>query len=191
MGDAVKRDAGIVQTSADGSVAVRTFRSVVESLRISAAAKRELIALHQRELDAERAAAEARCVAPGLVDELRTFTRGAAEIGYAEALHDVASELQRYGTDAERAAKAVAREARVHLTMATSRVPALLVDAAQDGVFGRIEEMRERDRLPRGSSDRIGPSEFGPAPLAAAIVRQREAGITVTRVSDDADEVKP
>ena len=36
---------------------VRTFRSVVESLRISVAAKRDLLDLHQRELDAERAAA--------------------------------------------------------------------------------------------------------------------------------------
>ena len=173
------------------SPAVRTFRSVVESLRISVAAKRDLLDLHQRELDAERAAAEARCVAPGLVDELRSLTRGAAEIGYAEALHDVASEFQRYGTDAERAAEAVAHEARVAMAMANGIVPGVLLDATYNGVFGRIEEMRDRDRLPRGSADRIGPSEFGPAPLAAAIVRQREAGITVTRVSDADDEVKP
>lgn len=172
----------------ENAPAVRTFASVVESLRISAAAKRELLTLHQRELDAERAAAEARCVAPEIAAELRDLVRGVAEIAYAEAVRDAAGELQRYGTVAERAAEAAASKARVALTMAHRRVPRTLLNSMVDGVYGRVEEMRERDRLPSYSPDRIGPCGTGPSPLAAAIVRHRESGMTVTVMSPESDD---
>lgn len=154
--------------------AVRTFASVVEGLRISAATKRELLALHFGEVLAERDAAEARCLAPGLTDDLRDLVRGVVAVTRAETraetLRDVAQELQRFGTDTERAAEADAREARLALAHSFQSVPASLSHALVDEREKALRELRAAETLPPDDPDRR--VMYGPCPLG---VRARAA----------------
>lgn len=157
---------------------VRTFASVVDGLRISAAAKRELLALHTDEVIAERNAAEARCLAPGLTDDLRDLVRGVVAVTRAETLRDVAQELQRFGTDTERAAAGDAREARLALAHSFRSVPAALSLTLVDEREKALRELRAAETLPPDDPDRR--VMYGPCPLGSLAKRAREGGIEVT-----------
>lgn len=158
--------------------AVRTFASVVDGLRISAAAKRELLELHDREVTAERDAAEARCLAPGLTDDLRDLVRGVVAVTRAETLRDVAQELQRFGTDAERAAAEDAHRARLALAHSFQSVPAALSLAIVDEREKALRELRAAEMLPPDDPDRR--VTYGPCPLGSLAKRAREGSIEVT-----------
>ena len=158
--------------------ALRTFASVVEGLRISATTKHELLALHADEVLAERDAAEARCLAPGLTDDLRDLVRGVVAVTRAETLRDVAQELQRFGTDTERAAEAAAREVRLALAHSFQSVPASLSHTLVDEREKALRELRAAEMLPPDDPDRR--VTYGPCPLGTLAKRAREGGIEVT-----------
>ena len=166
----------------DDTIARRTFADVLAASRLSASAKRELLALHHAELTRASDEAEARCLSPDLRAAVRELVDGAVIVTRAETLGDVAQELQRFGTATERAAQEAAHEARVNLALAFDRIPAALALDSVAAREDRLRALRDAERLPHNDPDRA--VAYGPCPLGTLAKRARESGVTITRTTD-------
>jgi hypothetical protein len=108
----------------------------------------------------------------------RDLVRGVVAVTRAETLRDVAQELQRFGTDTERAAAGDAREARLALAHSFRSVPAALSLTLVDEREKALRELRAAETLPPDDPDRR--VMYGPCPLGSLAKRAREGGIEVT-----------
>jgi len=165
---------------AAGAIAPRTFRSVLEGLRISATAKRELLALHDAEIAREREAAEAACTPAALVEAARESARAAGEMGFYEGVRAHASETQRFAGDAYDGATEAHMAAMRRWRESPGPIAFAAVDAAEEG----IAAAKAYATLPEGHPRRHG---LGPQPGAALAWRaSTEAGpIAVRREGDE------
>lgn len=163
------------------------FRRALDAARISGKLRGELLALHLDALREAEAAAEARCLSPDLADHLRATIVDAVTIARAEAVRECAAEVGDAYSAKARAAGDAASQARVAIVM-RREVPHSLFVAASDALFERVEEMSRADTLPADHPDRPhGPylAMSSPTPIAAALVRARDAGIAVRREGDE------
>lgn len=92
----------------DSSLAIpepESLSAVLDSLKISKAARRRIEAAHYRALQAERDRTEASLLPANVRETMRLGAEHAVKAGYYQALRDVAEETSKYNTDAEIAAK--------------------------------------------------------------------------------------